>query len=84
MMIDTTFVVTAPSNVSGICFCRGLPALQTMKTPSTPKQKPKPPQHVLDLVRNTKAKLAEKRKEKFSQKSLLGLTEVPPRKDEGL
>jgi hypothetical protein len=52
-----------------------------MKTPSTPRQKPKPPQHVLDLVRSAKAKLAEKRKGKFSQKSVLGVTEVAPRKD---
>jgi hypothetical protein len=55
-----------------------------MKTPSTPKQKHKPPQHVLDLVRSAKAKIAEKRTEKFPQKSVLGLTDVPPRKDEAL
>ena len=55
-----------------------------MKTPSTPRQKPKPSQHVLDLVRSAKARLAEKRNGKFPQKSVLGLTEVPPRKDEAL
>jgi hypothetical protein len=41
---------------------------ENMRTPSTPKQKPKPPQHVLDLVRNAKAKLAEKRNGKFPGK----------------
>jgi hypothetical protein len=52
-----------------------------MKTPSTPRQKPKPSQHVLDLVRSAKTKLAEKRKAKFSGKPVLGLREVAPGKN---
>jgi hypothetical protein len=39
-----------------------------MKMPSTPKQKPKPSQHVLDLVRSAKARLAVNRNGKFSGK----------------
>jgi len=48
-----------------------------MKTPSTPKQKPKPSQLVLDLVRSAKAKLAEKRNGKFSVRTT-GRTEEQP------
>jgi hypothetical protein len=41
-----------------------------MTVPNTPRQKTKLPKHVLDLVRSTKAKLAEKRKAKLSAKPL--------------
>jgi len=47
-----------------------------MKSPSTPKQKPKPSQLVLDLVRSAKEKLAEKRNGKFSARTTVGVKSV--------
>jgi len=51
-----------------------------MKRPSTPKQRPKPLQRILDLIMNAKARRAEKRNAKVSANPVL-VRETQPGKD---